>query len=245
MWGDKMKVISSITGSSGNASLISDERTMIQIDCGINPKKVNEMCGYRLHEIVAVVVSHEHGDHTAHISDFLRLGVPCWASAETWSKLPQISHNRHCNIFRNGEPFKIGTFIIKPFPVQHSNTDGTNCANSGFLIFSTITRQKMLWITDASYVESKFPPVDKICIECNYVDVEDYSDELDTVNGFVEKRRFNSHLSLNRCVQFLKNQDLSKCREIRLLHLTKTQGNIYNIILDKMKEEFHDKKFII
>ena len=147
--------------------------------------------------------------------------------------------------FSFGCQIAVGTFIIKPFKVAHINTDGSDCQNAGFLIYSTETKEKMIWITDAAYIENRFPALDYICIECNYIDVDDYSKELEYVNKFVEKRRFNSHLSLSRCIDFLKKQDLSKIKWIKLLHLTETQGNIEQTILNKLHHEFPDIKFII
>ena len=183
--------------------------------------------------------------HSAFISRFLRLGVKVYANDETWLKTQILRHTRNAIEMQSGKQFSIGTFIVKPFDVAHTNSDGTPCKNFGFLIYSTVTKEKMLWITDASYIESRFPPMDYICIECNYVDVDDYSNELEYVNQFVERRRFTSHLSLSRCINFLKMQDLSNIKYIRLLHLSESQGNIYNIILGHMKCEFPDIQFII
>lgn len=168
-----------------------------------------------------------------------------YANEETWLKTQISRPVRNAVTIQAGKQFNVGTFIVKPFNVAHVNSDGTACENLGFLIYSTSTKEKMLWITDASYIESRFPPMDYICIECNYIDVEDYSKELEYTNKAVEKRRFNSHLSLSRCIDFLKKQDLSKVKEVRLLHLTKSQGEIKDEILSKMHNEFPSINFII
>ena len=183
-------------------------------------------------------------EHSAFISRFLRLGMKVYAHEETWLKTQISRPVRNAVTIEAGKQFNVGTLIVKPFNVAHVNSDGTPCENIGFLIYSTKTKEKMLWITDASYIESRFPPMDYICIECNYVDIEDYANELEFVNTFVEGRRLRSHLSLDRCVEFLKQQDLSRVKEIRLLHLTESQGDIYNIIYSRMKNEFPDIKFV-
>lgn len=162
-----------------------------------------------------------------------------------WSKTVLSRPTRNAVTIEAGKQFNVGTFIIVPFDVYHINSDGSDCPNLGFLIYSSVTKEKMIWATDASYIESRFPPVEYICIECNYVDVEDYKSELEYMNGFVEKRRVRSHLSLNRCVEFLKQQDLSRVKEIRLLHLTESQGAIYYIIYNRMNKEFPGVKFVI
>lgn len=240
-----MNVIYSKTGSKGNASVITDGNTFIQVDAGIQPDKVNREINYQLSKVEGVIASHGHGDHAAYIDRYLKLGIKVYANEDVWSKTPLSRPTRNAITIEAGKQFKIGTFIIVPFNVAHVNSDGSDCPNLGFLIYSTVTKEKMIWATDASYIESRFPPVEYICIECNYVDVEDYKSELEYMNGFVEKRRVRSHLSLNRCVEFLKQQDLSRIKEIRLLHLTESQGYIYNIIYNRMQEEFPGVKFVI
>lgn len=184
-------------------------------------------------------------DHAAYIDRYLKLGMKVYANEDVWSKTPLSRPTRNAVTIEAGKQFKIGTFIIVPFNVAHVNSDGSDCPNLGFLIYSTVTKEKMIWATDCSYIENRFPSLDYICIECNYVDVEDYKSELEYMNGFVEKRRVRSHLSLNRCVEFLKQQDLSRIKEIRLLHLTESQGNIYTVINNRMNKEFPGVKFVI
>lgn len=240
-----MEVLWSKTGSKGNASVISDGKTLIQIDAGITPEKVNQNIGYKLSEVRGIIASHAHIDHSAFISRFLRLGMKVYANEETWLKMKISRPSRNAVTIEAGKQFTMATFIVKPFNVSHVNSDGTPCENLGFLIYSTKTKEKMLWITDASYIESRFPPMDYICIECNYVDIDDYANELEFVNTFVEGRRLRSHLSLDRCVEFLKQQDLSHIKEIRLLHLTESQGNIYTVINNRMNKEFPNVRFLI
>ena len=57
-----MNVLFSKSGSKGNASVITDGNTFIQIDAGIQPDKVNREINYRLSKVVGVLVSHVHGD---------------------------------------------------------------------------------------------------------------------------------------------------------------------------------------
>ena len=57
-----MEVLWSKTGSKGNASVISDGQTLIQIDAGITPEVVNREINYRLNDVFGVLVSHLHGD---------------------------------------------------------------------------------------------------------------------------------------------------------------------------------------
>lgn len=239
-----MEVIYSKTGSKGNASVISDGNTMIQIDAGIGLKKVNEGIGYKIHEVVGIICTHHHCDHISAVTDYLRFGKKVYALKETWEKTKISGSKRNCRQMEYKHQFCVGSFIVMPFKVEHCDTDGEECENAGLLLYSKNTEEKMLWITDASYVEAKFPAVDYIAIECNYIDVEDYAKELQYINQFVESRRLNSHLSLSRCVKFLKNQDLSKIKKIYLLHISESQGKIEEEILKRMREEFPNIEFV-
>lgn len=238
-----MNVIYSKTGSDGNASVISDGETLIQIDAGIKPYKVNAKIGYKISNIQLVICSHVHQDHLEYATEYARMGIPVYTHKSVKDAAPLKTKWLHS--FNDNEHLKAGTFVIQPFNVPHINSDGTDCPNYGFLIGSIHTKERMLWVTDCSYIEQKFSPLDYICIECSYVDVDDYSEELEYINQFVEKRRLNSHMSLNRCIEFLSNQDLSKCKKVRLLHLTKSQGNIKNTILSRLKLKFPDIEFVI
>lgn len=57
-----MNVLYSKTGSKGNASVITDGNTFVQIDAGIQPDKVNREINYRLSKVVGVLCTHVHGD---------------------------------------------------------------------------------------------------------------------------------------------------------------------------------------
>lgn len=138
----------------------------------------------------------------------------------------------------DGRQLNIGTFVVKPFDVPHMDTDGKPCENYGFLIYSKVTKEKMLWITDCAYIEHKFPPCDYICIECNYIDIDDYAKDAPYLNMAVESRRVQSHLSLHRSIAFVKRQNRTKLKQIRLLHISKSHGNIKNIMLSEFKKKF-------
>lgn len=231
-----MNILYSQTGSDGNASVISDNKTLLQIDAGISQTKVNKGIDFQYPKIKAILISHRHTDHISNLKENIKLGKHIYAPKEASAKMGDLgAYKRYYHTIENLKQIDVGTFKIVPFRVKHTNSDNTECENYGFLIYSSETKEKMLWVTDCAYINNTFPALDYICIECNYIDVEDYFEELEYIQVAVEKRRLNSHLSLNRCISFLEKQDLSKIKYIKLLHLTKNQGNIYNIILDKFK----------
>lgn len=57
-----MDVLFSKSGSKGNASVVSDGKTLIQIDAGISPEKVNRAINYRQFDVKGLLVTHGHSD---------------------------------------------------------------------------------------------------------------------------------------------------------------------------------------
>lgn len=53
-----IKVLAS--SSAGNCYIVSDTQTSIMIECGVAINKIREGCGFKIHEIDACLVSHEH-----------------------------------------------------------------------------------------------------------------------------------------------------------------------------------------
>ncbi len=242
-----MQIIYSQTSSKGNCSVIKSKKgALLIIDCGIQYKKVDKGIGYCLHGSEALLITHAHKDHTAYINDFISSGIHTYIGEETFEKI-NISANINCvSAISLNKTFYTESFSFIPLEMKHANNDGTLCECFGFLIMDKDTGEKMLWATDTQYIKNCFSPLDFYCIECNYIGEEDYFYNIDYFNKPVEKRRLGSHMSLETCIKFLKMQDLSKCKEIRLLHLShELTDDDKKIIFKKIKKEIHVKGAII
>lgn len=220
-----MTVLFSQTSSNGNCSIIeSGDKHLLVIDAGIKYKTVDKSIGYCLHKAVGLLITHHHKDHTLYLHEFSKSGIPAYSYLPT------------------DREFGIASFFIRPLEMVHTNSDGSPCECRGFLILDKSTGEKMLWITDTKYIKNKFPPLDYYCIECNYFEQNDYEEDLDYIEKSVEQRRVQSHMSFESCVKFLKMQDLSKCKEIHLLHLsTKMDDKERKSVVRKMKRALKDE----
>lgn len=120
----------------------------------------------------------------------------------------------------------------------HTNSDGIECECCGFLIQDKKTKEKMLWATDTMYIPNRFPALDYYCIECNYFEEDNWGESIEYVQKTVEQRRVRAHMSFQTCVKFLKMQDLSKCKEIHLLHLSDSMTSFQkNNVAELLREE--------
>jgi phosphoribosyl 1,2-cyclic phosphodiesterase len=140
-------------------------------------------------------------------------------SAETAAELKLVGYR--IKTVAQLKQFQIGTFLIVPFNLPHTNTDGTNCPNFGFILYSTATNERLLYATDCMYIPNRFPACQYYMVEVNYSgDVEN-----DHRIPEVEKRRYRSHMSLDTAYSFLQAQELSKCKAIYCLHLSAAASN--------------------
>lgn len=205
----EIKIIAS--GSKGNCYKISDGVTHILIECGIPIKKIKEGLDFKLHEIKWCLVSHSHKDHSKSIEDVSKTGIVICANSNTLS-----NREVHNSFLMDGVVgFEIGTWRVMPFDVEHD----VPCL--GYLLQSKITKEKLLFVTDTNHVKYKFSGLTHIMIEANFSnDILKENVSNNVVDKSRYKRLLESHFGLNNLLEFFKANDLSKVKEIYLLHLS-------------------------
>lgn len=201
------------TGSSGNCYKVTDGVTSILLECGINYKKIQQKLNYQTMDIEGCLVTHEHNDHKAGIKDVLKHGINCYMSAGTKEGI-RIDHHR-IKVVENKRTFKIGTWTILPFDVQHDVNEPF-----GFLLQNQ-AGEKLLFATDTYYIKYRFNGLTHLMLECNYCQsVIEENVKSGRIHHAMKKRVMRSHFSLENVIEFLKANDLSKIQEIWLLHLS-------------------------
>lgn len=208
-----MRITAYASGSSGNLYKINNGRTQILIECGVPFKKIQQYLNYKIHDISGVLVSHEHKDHAKAVKDLLYIGKDIYTSKGTAETL-KVSDEPSLHIIKSKEPFKLGTFVITPFDVEHDSAEPL-----GFVIADE--KDKLLFATDTYYLKYKFTGLTQIMIECNHsyrlID-ENVSGGL--LNKVLASRLVKSHFSLENVKKWLTDNDLSQVNEIWLLHLS-------------------------
>lgn len=204
------------SGSRANCYAISDGETTLMIECGNNWNSINDFYECKIGSVIrGVLLTHEHADHSKNWKKVLALGIDIFATKGTFEALG-AKDNHHIRIVSHNQQFQIGTFTIVPFTTEHDSLEPI-----GFVIYSTITKEKLLFATDTYFIHWKFNKLNYIMIECNYQ--EKYLFE-NVENGSLPKalvpRLTESHMSLETCLDFLDNQDLTEVKKIYLLHLS-------------------------
>ncbi|MCI8362204.1 MAG: MBL fold metallo-hydrolase [Clostridia bacterium] len=119
------KFCSLYSGSSGNSSLIQTENTKILVDVGESAKKIADALNsinIEPTQIDAILITHEHSDHTKGISTFSKkYNIPVYANKETWNSLKQHKEKlTEENIkYFTFNKFNIGDLSIVPFSIPH------------------------------------------------------------------------------------------------------------------------------
>jgi len=217
-----IKISALASGSKGNCYRVTDSRTPLLLECGISIQKIKKGVGFKLADIAGCLVTHEHQDHCKAAADITRAGIDtymsagtAWALIETASKDSAIFAGHRVKIKKALEQFKVGTWTILPFATQHDAKEPL-----GFLLANQ-EGDKLLYATDTYYIQYRFQDLTHIMIECNYAkDILQANVRAGLVPAVLEKRLLTSHFSLENVKEFLKANDLSRVREIWLLHLS-------------------------
>lgn len=202
-----IKIIAS--GSSGNAYLIGDGKTRLLLDAGIPFKRIQIGCGFRTSSIDGCLVTHRHGDHAAAISKLLQRGITVYSNEDVAGLYPGVQS------VEARREFRIGTFRILPFEAEHD----VPCY--GYQVTSTETGEKLVYITDSAYVMYTFSGLTHIMIEANYAQdiiIDNVRDE--RVPLSLAARVMETHMSIETLLDLLRSNDMSKVRQIYLLHLS-------------------------
>lgn len=212
-----IKILAS--SSAGNAYRISDGRTSLLLDAGIPIKSIQVGCEFKVTQMDGCFVSHSHKDHSKAAKDLARLGVDIYTSQGTIEACGLSGHRIHA--VKALQELTIGTFKVLPFDVQHDAPEPL-----GFLFTSVETGEKLLYFTDTYYIKYKFQGLTHIMAECNY-DAETLQRSVDA--GYIPielvPRLVKSHMSLEHFLDLLKANDLSKVRQIYLLHLSNNNSD--------------------
>lgn len=108
------------SGSRGNALLVEHDDTLLLIDCGLPLRRLAERLaavGRDLEKIDAVLVTHEHGDHSRGLGALSRRrAIPVFTTPGTARAVDAITDFEP---LRHGCELRIGSLRVEPFPVPH------------------------------------------------------------------------------------------------------------------------------
>ncbi|MGJ8644990.1 MAG: MBL fold metallo-hydrolase [Luteolibacter sp.] len=185
------------SGSAGNSTILECGSTRILIDAGLSAKQLClrlESLGIDPASLSGILLTHEHGDHTRGLKNFLKKHpTPIYATRETAHVVREQSIGDVAwKTFEAGQDFPIEKLSIHSFSIQHDAVDPV-----GFVIESGGIRFGLL--SDAGFITSSVThhlrSLSALFVEANY---DDELLELDTKRPWSIKQRISSrhgHLS--------------------------------------------------
>jgi phosphoribosyl 1,2-cyclic phosphodiesterase len=215
-----MKFEALASSSSGNAYVVSDKETHILLECGISHSKLQKLSGFSLSEFQACLVSHEHKDHAKSVAELISRGMSVYMSQGTAEALEADA----VQLIESMDQFNVGSLDIVPFTTFHDAKEPL-----GFLIKSRVDGDVLAFATDTVNLRYKFPGVNILAIEANYD--KHILERCEKMPEKVRHRISNTHMEISMLCRCLQRMDLSRCRELYLLHLsdaTSHEGHFIN-----------------
>jgi len=116
------------SGSRGNATLVEARGTRILVDAGFSGRQLAgrlQALGIHPESISAVIVTHEHGDHTRGAGVFARrYGKPVHLTSATLEACRSLFRGEEqVEIYSPTRPFQVGGLRIHPFLTVHDAVD--------------------------------------------------------------------------------------------------------------------------
>lgn len=116
------------SGSSGNATLLEAPGTRILVDAGFSGRDLERRLGalqVPASSISAVVVTHDHRDHTKGMGVLARrYGTPLYVTESTRQACQRLLRGVDgTRDYRPGRPFRVGSLRVEPFVTAHDAVD--------------------------------------------------------------------------------------------------------------------------
>lgn len=199
------------SSSKGNSILVDDGYSKILLDAGLPYSKLARQV--KISKVEAVLITHEHADHSKAVPELLRRGVDVHMSSGTAEAIqsPPFLPARHL-VQIETEHWK-----ILPFDVVHDVAEPL-----GYLFESRETGEKGVYIVDSAFVNYSFRGITHWVLECNHD--EDLLEQGD-YKPWLKDRVRRSHFSLQNLKDFLSTSDLSATKEIHLVHLSDSNSD--------------------
>jgi phosphoribosyl 1,2-cyclic phosphodiesterase len=209
------------SSSAGNCYLLtSDSGETLILDCGMPIKEIKKGLDWNIKDVVGVLCTHKHLDHSKSVKDFETMGIPVF--------VPYISK----------KPMKIGNgdFRVQAFKLTtidgswtHTNANGEPCPIFGFLITHK-EMGRMLYITDCEVVKWRFKDINHILLGVNYD-----KDLIDRDNQSKANHVFRGHLSIDTACDFVKTNYSDGLQNVIMCHLSSENADSDSFI-EKMKK---------
>jgi phosphoribosyl 1,2-cyclic phosphodiesterase len=167
-----LRFASLASGSGGNCLLAAADSTFVMIDCGLNLRDTErrlERLGVAPAQVSAILVTHEHGDHSCGVFDFAAAhATRVFLTHGTLGALQaegKAIEGVRVNVIRGREPFAVDALSITPFTVPHDAREPVQyVVSDGAAKLGVLTDIG----TSTAHVQETLSGLDALVLECNY-----------------------------------------------------------------------------
>lgn len=229
------------SGSSGNCAVIRTERTCLLVDAGLSARRITqrlEQVGLSVGQLDGILLTHEHGDHTAGLEVLCRKHeVPLFCTPLTQETLMSGFEKAkpRWRIMQTGAAFQFQDLRIECFPVPHDAVDPV-----GFLIQDEDSRLGVL--SDVGFITNlirdRLKGVHTLFMEANY---DGPLLEADTKRPWATKQRISGrhgHLSNEQAAELVQHLAHEHLQHVILGHLSE-DCNCPNVAKQKITAALH------
>lgn len=208
------------SSSAGNCYLLtSNNGETLILDCGIPIKDIKKGLNWNVKDVVGVLCTHKHLDHSKSLKDFETMGIPICKPYETLLM----------NQFLSNSYFTVRTFDLTTIDGNwtHTNADGTPCPIYGFLITHK-EMGRMLYITDCELIKWKYRDINHVLLGVNY--------DKNLISGDDAKKNHvvRGHMSIDTACEFVKANASAQLQNVIMCHLSSENADKDSFI-EKMK----------
>ena len=211
------------SGSKGNALLVESRDCRVVVDCGFTLKELEQRLsdhGVDPQTLDALVVTHEHGDHSKGIAPLVRrYGLPVWMTYGT-SRSCKGNYDRRLFHAADGG-FSLKDLEITPYTVPHDSREPCQYLfTSGGVTLGVLTDTGML----TPHINEILSIADALVLECNH-------DETMLAQGPYPPRLkarvggIHGHLSNRQAAELLKHLDCSRLQHLAAAHLSEKNNH--------------------
>lgn len=213
------------TGSSGNCHLlIADNGETLILDCGVPIKEIKKGLGWNIKNVVGVLCSHRHLDHSKSAVELYNTGFYAVAPYLIASGSEKLSYKL------KKSRFDISAFALKTVDGKwtHTNGDGSECPCYGFWIQHP-EMGTMIYATDTELIKWRFKNVNHILLGVNY------DPELLSCDDAKKSHVFRGHMSIDTACEFVKANASAQLQNVIMCHLSSENADAGKFI-EKMKK---------
>lgn len=218
------------SSSAGNCALLETAQTRILIDAGFSGKRIASMLaggGYRLDQLDAVFLTHEHSDHIAGLRGLAKHQHLEFFATYGTAKAAQrpLKRDLQWRLFDAESSFRFRDLEVTAIKIPHDAYDpvGFIFRTGGDSLFNP--RRSVAWLTDLGYVPDNLGElvrdVDLLILEANH-DIVLLDN--DPHRPFSVKQRIrgrHGHLSNEAARTFLDAVARPRWRHVLLAHLSR------------------------